>query len=92
MSQKQYHKGPMFLDIPDWSGVWANSVDIDQTALRSNHIQGGHCLPFCLHLLDLLLLGKTTLFKMFRIITLMFRIITATLGMSRKKISFLVNF
>ena len=38
--------------------VWANSVDLDQTAPD----QGLHCLPFNLHLLDALLYIKAILF------------------------------
>ena len=32
--------------------VCANSVDIDQTALKEQSDQDLHCLPFCLHLLE----------------------------------------
>ena len=42
--------------------VWANSVDLDQTAPSVD--QGLHCLPFHLHLLDTLLYCKVTLFKL----------------------------
>ena len=40
--------------------VWANSIDPEQTAPD----QSLHCLPFHLRLLDALLCGKTTLFKL----------------------------
>ena len=40
--------------------VLANSVEPDP---REQSDQGLHCLPFCLHLSDTLLHGKTTLLK-----------------------------
>ena len=46
----------MFSDIQ----VWANSADPDQTAPD----QGLQCLPFRLHLLDVLLYGKVALLKL----------------------------
>ena len=49
-----YCKNPTFL--------WANSLDPDQTAsevLKEQYDLGLHCLPFHLHLLDVLLCGKT---------------------------------
>ena len=48
-----YHNDTKFWDIQ----LLANSVDPYQSA------QGLHCLPFCLHLLDILLYGKTTSFQ-----------------------------
>ena len=50
-----YHNVPKLSDRQ----VWANSVDPDQTAPD----QGLLCLPFRLHLLDVLLNGKATLFE-----------------------------
>ena len=38
--------------------IQANSVDPDQIRLKELSDQGLHCLPFCLHPLDTLLLGK----------------------------------
>ena len=46
--------------------VWANSVDPDQI-LEEQSDQGLHCLPFPVHLLDLLLYGRATSFKLWRI-------------------------
>ena len=43
--------------------VWTNSVDPDHTALEESD-QDLHCLPFCPHLLDVLLYNKTMLFKL----------------------------
>ena len=43
--------------------VWANSVDLDQTAPKEEQSdQGLHCLPFRLHVLGTLFYNKTTLF------------------------------
>ena len=50
------HNDPKYLDRQ----VWANSVDLYQTE-QSDHSL--HCLPLHLHLLDILLYDKTTLFK-----------------------------
>ena len=45
-----YHNDPKFLDRL----TWANSADPDQ---------GLHFLQYCLHLLDALLYGKTSVFE-----------------------------
>ena len=51
-----YGNSPNFLDRQ----VFANSADPD---LEEQSDQGLHCLPFRLHLYDMLLYGKGTLFK-----------------------------
>ena len=56
-----YCNGPKLSDTQ----VWTNSADPDQTAPQSD--QGLHCLPFCLHLLDTLLNGKSILVKFSKI-------------------------
>ena len=38
--------------------AWANSADPDQTEEQFG--QGLHCLPFCMHRLDILLYGRAT--------------------------------
>ena len=45
--------------------IWVNSVDQDETAplpLKEQSDQGLHCSLLCLHLLDTIEYGKTTLF------------------------------
>ena len=48
-----YHKNSKYRDI-----YVAQSVDSDQTALQEQFDQDLHCLPFCLHILEALLLVK----------------------------------
>ena len=64
MHQLKYCNDPKFSDRQ----VWANSVNPDQTALNQTLLEeesdlGPHCLPFCLHVLDAFLYGKTIQFK-----------------------------
>ena len=69
-----YHNDPRF----STTRVWAYSVDPDQTASvdsdqtapKEQSDRGLHCLPFCLHLLDALLIGKAN----FRLITANFSV------------------
>ena len=53
-----YYNDPKFSDTQ----VWANSVDPYQTVPEQSD-QSLHYLTVCLHLLNTLLYGKTTLFK-----------------------------
>ena len=61
----------MILSFQTLRKVGANSEDPDQTAVDPDQMapheqsdQGLHCLPFGLHLLNSLLNGRATLFKL----------------------------
>ena len=59
MKISKYYRRALYQYDPEFSDrqVWANSADPDQSD------QGLHCLPFRLHLLDILLRDKPILFK-----------------------------
>ena len=57
-----------------WTDMSGQTVQTQiRLLLEEQSDQGLHCLPFCVHSLDALFCGKTTLFK-FRIITSIFRV------------------